>query len=72
MRNGLVPNSMHDILLAWEERNVTRFAEPRVSGDDCHETIETQLAWLKACGFERAECAWRQQLWAVLVGAKKV
>lgn len=71
MREGLVPESMHEILQAWEERNVTQFNAPRVSGDDCHESIETQLSYFQTCGFERAECVWHKQLWAVMVGAKK-
>ena len=71
MRDGLVPESMHDILSAWEARHVTRFPEPRVSGDDCHATSAAQLAWFQACGFERTACVWHEQLWAVMVGVKK-
>jgi SAM-dependent methyltransferase len=70
MNHGMVPNSMHEILRAWEQRNVDLFDVPRVSGDDCHETIETQLSWLQTCGFERAICPWQRELWAVMIAVK--
>ena len=72
IQEGLVPETMHEILQAWEERNLQPLDQPRVSGDDCHETIDRQLHWLKACGFARAECIWHQQLWAVMVGEKSL
>lgn len=71
VEDGLVPESMHQILRDWEQRNVTNFHAQRTSGDDCHETLERQLQWLSDCGFERAQCVWHKQLWAVMVGAKK-
>lgn len=48
MQEGLVPEPMCDALRGWEQRNVTRFGEPRSSGDDCHETAEVQCGYLEA------------------------
>ena len=65
---GLIPPSMADSQKKWEERNVGGFCEPRVSGDDCHETIAAQLGYFRAAGFSRADCPWQREMWAVLRG----
>jgi tRNA (cmo5U34)-methyltransferase len=70
MQAGVIPASMQPALRQWEERNVLRFGQPRRSGDDCHETVEAQLAYLAAAGFTRVECPWQQEMWAVLFGEK--
>ncbi len=74
MRNlvgaGLVNDAMRPMLAKWEERNVTRFGEPRTSGDDCHETIAAQLSYFCTCGFRGVGVPWQQQMWAVLEGIK--
>jgi len=67
---GLVPAAFRPAMLKWEERNVTRFGQPRVSGDDCHETVETQLGYFRAAGFARADCPWQKEMWAILRGVK--
>jgi hypothetical protein len=54
----------------WIERNVGRFDEPRVSGDDCHETIETQLGYYCDCGFRSVSVPWQKEMWAVMLGVK--
>ena len=51
MSSGTIPPAFHAALNAWIERNVTRFGEPKKSGDDCHETIATQLDYFRAAGF---------------------
>jgi tRNA (cmo5U34)-methyltransferase len=66
----LVPESFQDALLKWEARNVTAFGKPKQSGDDCHDTIEQQLAWFAECGFVNCRTTWRRDLWAVVVGEK--
>lgn len=70
MNEGLVVESFHPMLKKWQERNVTRFDQPRISGDDCHETIRTQLAYLADCGFRSVSSPWQREMWAVLLGIK--
>jgi len=70
MAGGAIPAAFHGALEGWIERNVTRFGHPKKSGDDCHETIETQLGYFRAAGFESADCPWRADLWAILRGTK--
>jgi tRNA (cmo5U34)-methyltransferase len=67
---GLVNDAMRPMLEKWEERNVTRFDQPRSSGDDCHETVEAQLGYFRTCGFLGVEVPWREQMWAVLKAVK--
>ena len=67
---NLVPAPMRDALLAWEQRNVQQFDQPRVSGDDCHETINAQLGYLLTGGFAQADVPWQQAMWALLRGTK--
>lgn len=67
---GLVSAAMRPMLEGWQERNVTQFGQPRASGDDCHETIESQLAYLCDCGFRSVGVAWQKEMWAVLEGVK--
>jgi tRNA (cmo5U34)-methyltransferase len=71
MTSGAVPNVFHSALLGWIDRNVTRFGEPKKSGDDCHETIATQLEYFKAAGFGTCDVPWQGELWAVLRGKKR-
>jgi tRNA (cmo5U34)-methyltransferase len=74
MRRGMAAGSIgeifHPALHTWIDRNVTRFGEPKKSGDDCHETIETQLGYLRSVGFAAADCPWQKGMWAVLRGEK--
>jgi SAM-dependent methyltransferase len=70
MTTGVIPPAFHAALEAWIERNVARFGEPKQSGDDCHETIETQLGYFRAAGFAAADCPWHREMWAVLRGVK--
>lgn len=59
---------MAELLRDWQKRNVENFAAPRASGDDCHETIEAQLGYLRDAGFRDVEVAWQKDMWAVMVG----
>jgi tRNA (cmo5U34)-methyltransferase len=70
MQDGSIGEVFHPALHTWIERNVTRFGQPKKSGDDCHETIETQLAYFRSAGFALVDCPWQQALWAVLLGVK--
>jgi tRNA (cmo5U34)-methyltransferase len=68
MQRGAIPQLFHPALEGWIDRNVRRFGEPKHSGDDCHETIDAQLGYLKDAGFASAECPWQCDLWAVMLG----
>ena len=70
MAEDAIPATMHPALEGWIDRNVTRFGEPKKSGDDCHETISAQLAYLRQAGFSTADAVWRQSLWALLRGKR--
>jgi tRNA (cmo5U34)-methyltransferase len=67
---GAVADVFHPALHTWIERNVSRFGQPKHSGDDCHETIQTQLDYLRSAGFDSADCPWHKALWAVLRAVK--
>jgi len=70
MASGAIPASFHKAPLGWIGRNVTHFGQPKRSGDDCHETINTQLDYFRSAGFATADCPWQRELWAVLRGCK--
>jgi len=70
MASGRIPEIFHPAAQGWIDRNVTRFGEPKKSGDDCHETAETQLAYFRAAGFTTADVPWQQKLWSILRGLK--
>lgn len=65
-----VSETMRPMFEKWKDRNVTRFDEPRSSGDDCHETVTAQLAYLCDCGFRSVGVPWQQDMWAVMEGIK--
>jgi hypothetical protein len=65
-----VTPAMADALTGWRERNVARFGEPRVSGDDCHETAAAQLSYFVDAGFVATAVVWERELWSVLRGRK--
>lgn len=67
---GNVAAAFHPALEQWIDRNVNRFGQPKKTGDDCHETIEAQLAYFQEAGFSIADCPWRKAMWAVLRGIK--
>ena len=68
--DGRIPESFHATLDHWHDRNIRRFGEPKKSGDDCQETIETQIGYLREAGFASVELAWAAKLWAVMVAEK--
>ena len=70
MADGSIGEIFHPALHKWIERNVTRFGEPKRSGDDCHETIEAQLDYLRAAEFSAVDCPWQKALWAVVRAVK--
>lgn len=70
MSSGKIPEIFHPAAQGWIERNVTRFGEPKKSGDDCHETSAVQLEYFRAAGFRDADVPWQRELWSVLRGQR--
>ncbi len=70
MARGSIPPLFHAALHGWIDRNVTRFGQPKKSGDDCHESIAVQLGYFRSAGFTLADAPWQKDLWAVLRGVK--
>jgi tRNA (cmo5U34)-methyltransferase len=70
MSSGKIPAIFHPAAQGWIDRNVTRFGEPKKSGDDCHEMAPVQLDYFRAAGFREADVAWHQELWSVLRGLR--
>jgi tRNA (cmo5U34)-methyltransferase len=70
MDAGLIPENLKDALRGWIARNVDAPLGPRISGDDCHETAETQLGYFGDAGLTSTTVAWQRDLWAVLYGQK--
>jgi SAM-dependent methyltransferase len=67
---GQIPESFRPMFAAWYDRNIRRFGEPKQSGDDCHETVATQMRYLRDVGFTQVETTWAKKLWAVVVAYK--
>lgn len=67
---GQIPASFDEVIAKWRRRNLDEFGAPAKSGDDCHETIETQAAYLRAAGFSPVEVPWQRELWALFVARK--
>jgi SAM-dependent methyltransferase len=63
---GLIPNAFRETLDQWRRRNIDGFSGPRQSGDDCHETVDTQLGYLHAARFMSARVLWQRGLWAIV------
>jgi SAM-dependent methyltransferase len=70
MAAGSIPPLFHTALHGWIDRNVTRFGQPKQSGDDCHETIDAQLTYICSAGFTIADVPWQKGLWAIFRGVK--
>lgn len=70
VEEGLVSDVMRQMFEKWHDRNVTHFDAPRASGDDCHETVQAQLAYLCDAGFRSVSTVWQKETWAVLEGVK--
>ena len=70
IQDNSVPREIHPALRGWIERNVTRFGEPKQSGDDCHETAAAQLGYLRDAEFSRVAVIWHKKLWTLLSAQK--
>jgi tRNA (cmo5U34)-methyltransferase len=68
---GSIPASFCQTIEQWHERNIGEFGQPKTSGDDCHETIATQVRYLREAGFDPVEVVWSRDLWAVVAAQKR-
>jgi tRNA (cmo5U34)-methyltransferase len=68
--SGAIPDSFGSVIDAWKKRNIAEFGSPRKSGDDCLETLETQVDYLRAAGFNPVDVPWSRDLWAAFVARK--
>ena len=68
--SGELSAQMRRTLGDWKRRNVDNFGEEKLSGDDCHETIEAQLGYLRDSGFVEVSLPWQQEMWAILRAEK--
>jgi hypothetical protein len=70
MADGRIPQSFATTLEKWRHRNLDEFGTPHTSGDDCHETAEAQVEYLRQAGFATVEVTWSKDLWAVFAANK--
>jgi tRNA (cmo5U34)-methyltransferase len=54
----------------WKKRNVYNINEPKVEGDDIHESFLVQLEWLKDAGFVETDIICKLYLWCMIGGKK--
>ncbi len=67
---GGIPPAFAETLQKWRGRNIDNFLAPKKSGDDCHETAETQLGYFRDAGFTNAKIPWQRKMWAVMLAEK--
>lgn len=70
LSEGRIPASFREMIATWRQRNLENFGQPRRSGEDCHESITTQVGYLRAVGFSNVEATWQKQLWGVIAAGK--
>ena len=70
VESGRISLPMAAAIETWQVRNIDQWQTPKVSGDDCHETVAAQLGYLEAAGFLRVESGWSRELWTVVIGRK--
>jgi tRNA (cmo5U34)-methyltransferase len=68
--DGRIPESFNPTLEKWRRRNLDEFGTLRTSGDDCLETAEVQVEYLRQTGFATVEVPWSDELWAAFVATK--
>ena len=69
--SGQIPAEFQAIFDHWYNRNIREFGAPKMSGDDCLETLETQRGYLQSAGFQSINSPWADQLWAALRACKQ-
>ena len=66
----MIPDTFTEIMDRWHQRNIIEFGQPKQSGDDCHETLESQTDSLLQSGFSEVTVRWQKDLWGVLQAEK--
>jgi tRNA (cmo5U34)-methyltransferase len=74
---SLVPKEKRDLYFKWtghfdkwKTRNIDNFGQPKIKGDDLHETFTLQMQWLKAAGFNNVDVFIKYHLWCIVGGQK--
>lgn len=70
MSAGTFPPPLADALVAWKQRQIEGFDQPRQSGDDCHESVDAHLRHLRQAGFKTVRLLWQRDLWSLLMAVK--
>jgi len=65
LRAGIISAAFAETFTKWRQRNIEEFGNPRHSGDDCHETIDAQIGYLREVGFARTSIEWQKEMWAI-------
>ena len=66
----LIPKVFTEMIAKWKRRNIDEFGSLKQSGDDCHETIDTQVGYLREAGFARLSIEWRKEMWAIIAAER--
>ncbi len=73
----MIPNDLnddYDMVIKkfndWKKRNVDNIDQPKVEGDDIHESFLVQLEWLKDAGFQEVDVFCKLYLWSMIGGKK--
>jgi tRNA (cmo5U34)-methyltransferase len=70
LATGEIPACFGPMVSSWKHRNIEEFGAAKQSGDDCHETIATQIDYLRSAGFADAHVAWQQGMWALFAAVR--
>jgi tRNA (cmo5U34)-methyltransferase len=70
VESGAIPATFGEIVAKWTRRNLDEFGAPFQSGNDCLETVESQVSYLRAVGFNPVSVPWQRDLWATFVAVK--
>lgn len=70
LKTGLIPPDFQGMVDKWRSRNIDQFGAVRKSGEDCHETVDAQLEYLRGSGFVRVKAVWKNSLWALMAAQK--
>jgi tRNA (cmo5U34)-methyltransferase len=65
--SGAIPATFGEIVAKWTRRNLDEFGAPFKRGNDCLETVQTQVGYLRAAGFNSVSVPWQRDLWATFV-----
>ena len=70
LEKGLIPKAFTEMIAKWKRRNIDEFGSPKQSGDDCHETVDTHVGYLREARFARISIEWQKEMWAILAAER--